>query len=839
MKIKFQDSKVKLVEKYVSNPTVNQEYWFTKNDIVYHGKLNKITNAWYMFTTDEGRNIDIPKWANIATEREDLEAVISVVNKMEKDVHIPNKVTVPNRFTRQPIGGDANILFSVSEGYELLSGTKVEVYSDYHKALKRANKLGLKEAEYGDLYNSEISYCYWNKSGDRNEDEEVMAYYAFDGDKLRALTKDERSYIEKEKELTFNDSIKEAFDGEEPPFTKKQVRDELKRETNNWETNEATIRYFYAEERDFAMEVLSLHYECEYLGRDEDGWYMIHFWKEDIQESLTEDVQEVTCKYCDNKYPMNNLPVNKYGAIRCKTCGEPLPVESDKTIKCSVCDNVYVRAMLKEKNGKLLCPTCGENLITKADDTYKKCDHCGGHFNVKTYDKCPTCGGDPIMENLTEGKWDKKISVKLAVDFRKAIEADEPNYEELKALMKDIYGEFKNMDIIDEDDYEDACDDIDFLSVDASDFDGDEEALFDEWNYEIGKIWDICDDCNVWMPLEGEAANEAVEPTKKKVITEDWEDECPNGVKLLDMVRQKLISAQSLAEDIIHYLGTNEKIGDFLRQSEYITETDYGCDLCGSRVPDNRIHWINGADIGLCDDCYDGLSYEQLERLEDGDYSLLDAVNEDKISDKKDLEYDEFIDSTDPLKESAVKATPDVRMKESDVISQDEATGNIKISKDLIDTNWFMVDDYIQIQFIDANESDDIHQYIIVNFEDDTVELEYVVTLTDGYYDEGDDYADGSIDDVMESLDASLDKNPTVKLFAQQIYDALLQREINADVLLAKDGFSIEIITSADYNIVDQVVTEVVAVNGLEPEIETTASGHSYKFKKKETLEEA
>ena len=282
MKIKFQDSKVKLVEKYVSNPTVNQEYWFTKNDIVYHGKLNKITNAWYMFTTDEGRNIDIPKWANIATEREDLEAVISVVDKMEKDVHVPNKVTVPNRFTRQPIGGDANILFSVSEGYELLSGTKVEVYSDYHKALKRANELGLKEAEYGDVYNSEISYCYWNKSGDRNEDEEVIAYYAFDGNKLRALTKDERSYIEKEKELTFNDSIKEAFDGEEPPFTKKQVRDELKRETNNWETNEDTIRYFYAEERDFAMEVLSLHYECEYLGRDEDGWYMIHFWKEDI-----------------------------------------------------------------------------------------------------------------------------------------------------------------------------------------------------------------------------------------------------------------------------------------------------------------------------------------------------------------------------------------------------------------------------------------------------------------------------------------------------------------------------------------------------------------------------
>ena len=57
------------------------------------------------------------------------------------------------------------------EGYELGSpfrddvpGHKVEVYSDYHKALKRAKELGLKESEYGDVYGTQISYCCWNKS---------------------------------------------------------------------------------------------------------------------------------------------------------------------------------------------------------------------------------------------------------------------------------------------------------------------------------------------------------------------------------------------------------------------------------------------------------------------------------------------------------------------------------------------------------------------------------------------------------------------------------------------------------------------------------------------------
>ena len=83
-----------------------------------------------------------------------------------------------------------------------------------------------------------------------------------------------------------NQVVEESvIDDAEPPFTFTEVRDELKRETNNWETEEDTIRYFYAEEKDFAMEILSHHYECEYKGTDEDGWYVIHFWKSELSES--------------------------------------------------------------------------------------------------------------------------------------------------------------------------------------------------------------------------------------------------------------------------------------------------------------------------------------------------------------------------------------------------------------------------------------------------------------------------------------------------------------------------------------------------------------------------
>lgn len=97
----------------------------------------------------------------------------------------------------------------IKEGYELLDDTKVEVYSDYHKALKRAKELGLKEAEYGD--EGQFSYCYWNQSGDRNDSEQVIAYYKFDGNKLCKLDRQDREYIEKSKELTFDDELKESL----------------------------------------------------------------------------------------------------------------------------------------------------------------------------------------------------------------------------------------------------------------------------------------------------------------------------------------------------------------------------------------------------------------------------------------------------------------------------------------------------------------------------------------------------------------------------------------------------------------------------------------------------
>ena len=57
-------------------------------------------------------------------------------------------------------------------------------FNDYNKARKYAEKHKLRECEYGDtgyMHGDEpISYCAWNKSGDRNDEWEVEVYYTWE-----------------------------------------------------------------------------------------------------------------------------------------------------------------------------------------------------------------------------------------------------------------------------------------------------------------------------------------------------------------------------------------------------------------------------------------------------------------------------------------------------------------------------------------------------------------------------------------------------------------------------------------------------------------------------------
>ena len=65
--------------------------------------------------------------------------------------------------------------------YKLLGSEQLIIaFNSYAQAKAYAEKTGLKLAEYGDVYGSaKISYCYWNKTGDRYDLEKVIAYYTW------------------------------------------------------------------------------------------------------------------------------------------------------------------------------------------------------------------------------------------------------------------------------------------------------------------------------------------------------------------------------------------------------------------------------------------------------------------------------------------------------------------------------------------------------------------------------------------------------------------------------------------------------------------------------------
>ena len=98
--------------------------------------------------------------------------------------------------TRSELG-----LSNVHESVSYDEANRDEVYSDYNVAKARADELNLCLAEYGNINN--ISYCYWNKSGNRDDAAEIFVYYKFVGGKPEPLDDEEMQNIAMEYGVNF------------------------------------------------------------------------------------------------------------------------------------------------------------------------------------------------------------------------------------------------------------------------------------------------------------------------------------------------------------------------------------------------------------------------------------------------------------------------------------------------------------------------------------------------------------------------------------------------------------------------------------------------------------
>ena len=88
-----------LNEEFVYELVPGELYHFIHNNKILYGTFKRKTPAWLFFDV-EGEEVLVKPWTSVATTTEELEELIGLVNKMERDTKIPSQV--PNRFTRVP-----------------------------------------------------------------------------------------------------------------------------------------------------------------------------------------------------------------------------------------------------------------------------------------------------------------------------------------------------------------------------------------------------------------------------------------------------------------------------------------------------------------------------------------------------------------------------------------------------------------------------------------------------------------------------------------------------------------------------------------------------------------
>ena len=67
---------------------------------------------------------------------------------------------------------------------------------------------------------------------------------------------------------------------------------------------------------------------------------------------------------------------------------------------------------------------------------------------------------------------------------------------------------------------------------------------------------------------------------------------------------------------------------------------------------------------------------------------------------------------------------PDLVLDSEELLEFDMKTGNIKVDKDIFDD--FVVNTYVNIQFVDDNREDRIAQYKMISEDDDGIVMEYL-----------------------------------------------------------------------------------------------------------------
>ena len=89
-----------LEEDFVYDLEPGVDYYFMHNNHLTKGKFKYKTKAWQVFEREDGEEVRINAWSNVATTPEDIIGVEQVVDRLEKDTKVPNVLHLPNRFVK-------------------------------------------------------------------------------------------------------------------------------------------------------------------------------------------------------------------------------------------------------------------------------------------------------------------------------------------------------------------------------------------------------------------------------------------------------------------------------------------------------------------------------------------------------------------------------------------------------------------------------------------------------------------------------------------------------------------------------------------------------------------
>ena len=477
----------------------------------------------------------------------------------------------------------------------------------------------------------------------------------------------------------------------------------------------------------------------------------------------------------DDEDPVEEAPVEEAPVVETpveETPVEETPVEETPADSSSseITEATFSKfAVLAKATGiKVIGPRGGEikKLATLKKINAESASKIKVEVGGKTYillDYIKMLKDNKLIENatLTEKVWKYKVDKELAFRLRDALEADETDYEELREAMKAVYDNIHSLipDMFDEYECEDAKEDLDMLDTESSDDDADyddpdwmdEDDVESDWNYALENLYDLCDAFDIWIPVRG--LDEGLVDANAYKIVYHKNTACRDRrPETIDDVEDDWTEAPIRADSdlyalqraiaIIHDCDIEDVIDDGFDSEEscisYLEEADWGD---GSPI----IIRVESPDGNLFDTGYDKESWIE-EFCEAEDYDT----------------YEECLKS----RKRTLTESPDVII-DSDEVDFDDATGNIKLSKDLFDN--FVPNTYLNIKFSDNNE-DKVIQYKMISETDDYIVCEYIG--------EENDLTESTLTEapIIKLNDADI-MNPGKVDFKQKIADATAEEE--------------------------------------------------------------